>query len=106
MLLREETTHHKRYATSKPARNEKLLKYYFQLMKSEGEKAFALSKSYLYAQCGDVFDISGAEAGRIIRWMIAEKQYVKFLSEQECDEYLEMLIKIKEQMGRYGRKEG
>lgn len=106
MLLREETTHHKRYATSKPARNEELLMYYFRLMKEEGDKAFALSKSYLYNKCGELFHISGVEAGRIIRWMIMEKKYENFLTKEECEEYLDMLIKIKEQMGRYGRKEG
>lgn len=94
MLLREETTHHKRYATSKAARNEKLVRYYFRLMKEKGEEAFALSKGYLYNQCGAVFDISGVEAGRIIRWMIAEKAYKKFLSDDECNEYLEILVRL------------
>ena len=97
MLLREETHTHVRYS-HKPSRNEKLFRYYIETLKSYGDKATAFSKEYLYAQCADVFDICAVTAGRIIRSMVSDGKYTKFLSEDECNEYPGVLVK-------YGRRE-
>lgn len=96
MLLREETPTHPRYS-HKPSRNEKLFRYYIETLKSYGDKATAFSKEYLYAQCADVFDICAVTAGRIIRSMVTEKKYTRFLSDEECKEYLSVIVK-------YGRR--
>jgi len=91
MLLREEVFPRTRYS-HKPSRNEKLFRYYIQILKSYGEKATAFSKEYLYAECADVFDISAVTAGRIIRSMITDNKYTRFLNNDECKEYLETLL--------------
>lgn len=91
MLLREEEITRTRYS-HKPSRNEKLFRYYIEILKSYGEKATAFSKEYLYAECADVFDISAVTAGRIIRSMITDNKYTRFLSTDECAEYLNTLL--------------
>lgn len=94
MLLREVKKKPRQFATKKPARNEKVLRYYLKIIKEEGARALVVSKTSIYEMVGDVFDITGCHAGRIIRGMITDNNYRNYLSEKECMEYVDILVKM------------
>lgn len=86
----------KKRSTSKAARNEMMVSYYLELLKLKGADAAAMSKEWFYDKCGSLFNVGSVTAGRIIRQVIRDKDYVNYLSPQEKEEYLNTLKKLHE----------
>ena len=82
------------YAVTKSARNEKIYRYFLQLLKEEGEKAPHLARSYYYEKIAVVFDICAENVGRVINWMTNTGEYKNFLTPQECEELLDARVKL------------
>lgn len=95
MLLRDEKIRKrgiKEYAYRRSERNEKVYRYYLQLMKEAGETAKHLSHSFFYYKIAAVFDIKPDTVSRIICSMTREKTFKKFLTDEECDELLNIQL--------------